>query len=1137
MASKELIRVGAAVVAASAVYGGASLVVQAEEVTDATAIVDEVSATNVDVKTVDTANEESGSVDNVNLDSEINEEAKDNEIVQPKLQEGWNAEQNGYVVDGDYLISTFEEIDGKTYYFDEYGYKVTGDYKIDGVTYSFDENGALIESDVDNSITTLELTSEARAVVNNGLVNENGKLYFYSNGTKLYGDQTSNGKVYNFRADGTIVKNNFVENGTSLKYYNSEGVRMTGTFTVGKVTYYAHDNGEIYKSVINNVPYYCQQDGSWAWSVVGGYYFSGTGCAPTAATMVINTLKGTNYTPAQVGNTLHAHGYFNNGGAGSTSDMWRFVANNYGLTYTNNLDYNSAYQKLKEGNFVTAAVGYGSRWCPWGGGTTHQIIMFGIDENGYTTVYDPYTSSRNGTFKLSEVFAYPSNAQGDLADGGPFFSLGTTTTNSLYYNISSSSVSHVGNKYYTGSAVEPEVNLNVKGTGLQQGRDYIVTYSNNTNVGTGTVTIYGIGRYTGTITTTFNIVKDEFNGSGTYEIQSAVNTNKVFDIYDGSHSGNVRVQVYDRNSSMAQQFNIYKNQNGYYTIQNVGSELYLGIDVGVNSINNGNYVVQGISNSSKAAQFIVIKNSAGKYIFTSAWDKNYVLDLSDGKAENGKKIQLWSNNGTAAQAWNVVKVTSKRDTMNNMASQYKGALSDGTYYIASSKNTSYVFDVYNGSTNNGANVQLYGKNGTDAQGWVVSHDSKGYVTFKNVKSGKALDVYDGLARDGRNVQQYQSNGSWAQKWILLKDGNSYKLCSAVDCDYVLDLSDGRVSNGSNIQLYRSNNSQAQRWIISTYVSELQRIKNLAQENRNVISDGTYSIQSSLNRGYVLDVSDGSTNTGANIQLYESNGTTAQAFTITHDSTGFVTITNLKSGKVLDVYDGSARNGQNIWQYGSNNTYAQKWIVRKSGDAFEIVSALNTNYVLDLSDGVVRNGKNIQIYASNGTKAQRWVFTKFTTDREKLDDMAKTYNAEISEGTYIFTSGINANYALDVYDGSKNNGANVQMYASNHTNAQKWTVKKDSKGYISFICLASNKALDVSDGIASNGKNIWQYGFNNTYAQKWVLKKNNDGTYTFVSALNSNYVLDVYDGKAYNGSNVQLYKSNGTNAQKFKLTKV
>ena len=132
---------------------------------------------------------------------------------------------------------------------------------------------------------------------------------------------------------------------------------------------------------------------------------------------------------------------------------------------------------------------------------------------------------------------------------------------------------------------------------------------------------------------------------------------------------------------------------------------------------------------------------------------------------------------------------------------------------------------------------------------------------------------------------------------------------------------------------------------------------------------------------------------------------------------------------------------------------------------------------------------------------------------------------------------NPNYTIDVSMASKSNYANVWLFNSNNTAAQKWTVKKDSVGYITFINVGSSKALDVQKAVAKSGTNIWQYQYNDTYAQKWIAKKNTDGSLTFVSALDPNYVLDISSGKVVNYQNIQLYQSNGTNAQKFKLTKI
>ncbi len=58
---------------------------------------------------------------------------------------------------------------------------------------------------------------------------------------------------------------------------------------------------------------------------------------------------------------------------------------------------------------------------------------------------------------------------------------------------------------YTGSALEPAVTVTLNGAALRAGTDYTVSYSNNTEVGTATVTITGRGLYSGTAVKTFTI--------------------------------------------------------------------------------------------------------------------------------------------------------------------------------------------------------------------------------------------------------------------------------------------------------------------------------------------------------------------------------------------------------------------------------------------------------------------------------------------------------------------------------------------------------------------------------------------------------------------------------------------------------
>ena len=471
----------------------------------------------------------------------------------------------------------------------------------------------------------------------------------------------------------------------------------------------------------------------------------------------------------------------------------------------------------------------------------------------------------------------------------------------------------------------------------------------------------------------------------------------------------------------------------------------------------------------------------------------------------------------------------KNAYLDQIASENKNLIPDGKYVISSMLNSKYVLDVKGGSTSNCGNVQLYLNNESTAQAFKVTHDAQGYVTFTNVNSNKVLDVSGGIARNGRNVQQYTSNGTRSQKWVIKKSGNGYTIVSALDSNFVLDLSSGRVNNSQNIQLYTSNDSNAQKWNLTKYLSKQEKMDQLVAENKNTLADGVYKIGNAQNSNYVLDIASGSKNNGANVQLYLSNGTTAQSFTVSHDAQGYVTFTNVNSGKALDVSGGKVANYSNIQQYNSNGTKSQKWIVKKSGSGYTIISALDSNYVLDLSGGKVVNSRNIQLYQSNGSTAQQWTFEKNITERERLDEMATQNKSMMDDGVY-YIKNRDVKFALDVSGGSAYSGANVQLYSLNKTDAQKWLVSHDSKGYVSFKNVNSGMYLTATD--SSNGANVNQQSQSNGYNQKWIIAFDSSQNIKLVSGLNSKLVIDVSGGKISNGSNIQLYTSNNSAAQKW-----
>lgn len=67
-------------------------------------------------------------------------------------------------------------------------------------------------------------------------------------------------------------------------------------------------------------------------------------------------------------------------------------------------------------------------------------------------------------------------------------------------------VSAIGNQTYKGSALTPKPTVKFGSTVLKEGTDYTLSWSNNTKVGTGSVTITGLNNYFASVTVNFKIV-------------------------------------------------------------------------------------------------------------------------------------------------------------------------------------------------------------------------------------------------------------------------------------------------------------------------------------------------------------------------------------------------------------------------------------------------------------------------------------------------------------------------------------------------------------------------------------------------------------------------------------------------------
>ena len=444
---------------------------------------------------------------------------------------------------------------------------------------------------------------------------------------------------------------------------------------------------------------------------------------------------------------------------------------------------------------------------------------------------------------------------------------------------------------------------------------------------------------------------------------------------------------------------------------------------------------------------------------------------------------------------------------------------NGNYYINVRSKVASSVDIPGGSAADSTAIQLYSGNSSKAQQFTFTRQSDGSYEIVNVNSGKALDVRNGVVENNAVVQQYSRNNSQAQRWFIRDSGAGYYLQSALG-NWVLDLSGGNTANGAAIRLYTLNGTASQLFVVSS-------------SDVNIATGVSMIITSVANKKLVTDVTGASTANGARVQLYSSNNTNAQRYRFESIGNGTYKIINANSGKVLDVSGGSTANGAALQQYTSNNTVAQQWTVRNYGSGRIALVSVNANKAVDIPGGNAVQQAQLQLYSPNGTVAQQWLVAKAPlTLRERLNETAAKHRQDLPDGTYTFGSRLNTSMKMDVSGASRSNYGNVQIWAGNGTNAQKWKVTHDSNGYATLTSVNSGKVLDVNGGVSANGTNVQQYDSNGTYAQKWIAVKNSDGSYTFQSALAENAVLDVNGGSSANGTNVQLYTSNGTNAQKW-----
>lgn len=428
---------------------------------------------------------------------------------------------------------------------------------------------------------------------------------------------------------------------------------------------------------------------------------------------------------------------------------------------------------------------------------------------------------------------------------------------------------------------------------------------------------------------------------GTYTINTALDFNQVIDVHGASTANHANVEIYTRNNGQNQRYKVEHVGNGYYKIVAIHSGKAL--TVKDSSITRGTNVEQetyvGID-----AQKWVIKDAGNGYYYIISKCNGLYLDLQGGVSNSGTNIEVYDAN---YQNWQKFKFYS-------VDVPAEKTIETGNYVITSAMNSNKVIDVEGDIIADNTNIDLWPNNGGNNQKFIITYLNDGYYTIKAFNSNKVLTVQGSSALNGGNVVQNYYSGMDSQKWAIQATSNGYYYIISKLNGFVLDIEGATSKNGANVEVYEKNGGNN------------QKFKFVKTEFSATIPNGKYAILASSNTNKAIDIEWGSTEDGAKVEIWDSNGGSNQSFHIEYVGDGCYTIQAANSQKLLTVKNGK------VVQQQDNKSDAQKWIIQKANSEgfYAIRSKVDDRY-LDIYYNSMQNGTMIQVYPGNEGNSQRF----------------------------------------------------------------------------------------------------------------------------------------------------------------------
>lgn len=257
-----------------------------------------------------------------------------------------------------------------------------------------------------------------------------------------------------------------------------------------------------------------------------------------------------------------------------------------------------------------------------------------------------------------------------------------------------------------------------------------------------------------------------------------------------------------------------------------------------------------------------------------------------------------------------------------------------------------------------------------------------------------------------------------------------------------------------------------------------------------------------------------------VYITDRSNSEAMRFKAVKNSDGTWKFINAKCELALAVQQNSPLVGKGLVLYEQTTRQAQNWkLSKRSDNSFAIMNSV-TGYSIAMSDSSAVKGTTLSMAETASNGLQRFYFVETDAVKTPFD------------GTYAVKASANKKFALNIASSSKEDGANVNLYTYSNTNVKKFKVMYSGGGFYRLVNVNSGLCVTVKGNSTYNGANVIQSKWAAENGQRWKIKKNSDGTVTFTNALGT--VLHLVSNQTVNNKNVVAKTAASTKAQKWYL---